>query len=106
MITTDDFIDLINELQTLISKKNTDYGSTKDFLANFRRAEKLGFKASDAISIRISDKFSRLCTLLQNDAEVEDETIRDTLLDMAGYCLIMILAMEDEHGRTDKKSAS
>jgi hypothetical protein len=103
---TDDFKDLIIELDDLITKKNSDYGSTEDFLANFRKAERLGFQPSDAISIRISDKFSRLCTLLNDDAKVEDETLRDTLMDMAGYCLIMILALEDENGRKNQKSAS
>ena len=46
--------------------------------------------------IRLSDKLNRFKTLTRNpDISEGDESIRDTLMDLANYALMTILAMED-----------
>ena len=44
---------------------------------------------------RISDKFNRLESLILNDTqEVKDESINDTLLDLANYCVMSIIELQ------------
>lgn len=74
---------LCKELNETYEKKNHDYGNS--FSETFN---KLGIIS--AIT-RISDKYNRLvslCTLPEEERMVKDETISDTLLDMANYCIM------------------
>lgn len=49
--------------------------------------------------IRLSDKFNRFKTLSRaTEKKVTDESIRDTLLDLANYALMTVLEMEIGHG--------
>lgn len=71
---------------TTYVKKNSDYG---DSFSNVRN------KYPNAILIRLNDKLSRLETLMGGKVQqVSDESIRDTLLDMANYCLIELCEMD------------
>ena len=46
--------------------------------------------------IRLGDKFSRFKTLTQSGGQqVADESIRDTLMDLANYAIMTILEMEE-----------
>ena len=75
--------DLCKELNETYKKKNHDYGDS--FGETFN---KLGIIS--AIT-RISDKYNRLvslCTLPEEERMVKDESISDTLLDMANYCIM------------------
>ena len=68
------------ELTELLVRKNHDYG---DSFA--KQYEKYGLISA---LIRMDDKMRRLETLLDGkDAQV-DESIKDTLLDLAGYALL------------------
>lgn len=68
------------ELTDLLVRKNHDYG---DSFA--KQYEKYGLMSA---LIRMDDKMRRLETLLDGtDAQV-DESIKDTLLDLAGYALL------------------
>lgn len=74
---------LCNELNDTYNKKNHDYGDS--FGETFK---KLGIISAVT---RISDKYNRLvslCTLPEEERMVKDETISDTLLDMANYCIM------------------
>lgn len=45
--------------------------------------------------IRLGDKFNRFKTLSRNgDQKVNDESIRDTLIDLANYAIMTVLEME------------
>ncbi len=45
---------------------------------------------------RMSDKWNRFEELvLNNDIGTEDETIKDTLMDLSNYCNMTILELED-----------
>jgi hypothetical protein len=46
--------------------------------------------------IRLNDKLRRFCTLSRNGGQqVKDESVRDTLLDLANYAIMTVLEMED-----------
>ncbi len=83
MITKEDvefaLAEAVNVLIDLILSKNADYGNSF-----FLLREEYGFKAT---LIRLTDKLNRLKTLEQKIAQV-DESIEDTLKDLAGYVLL------------------
>lgn len=70
----------------LYEKKNHDYG---DSFAKMRK------EFDNAILIRIYDKFSRLKTLKSGaEQKVSDESIKDTLFDLANYCIMELIEIE------------
>lgn len=80
--------EICNQLNKIYEKKNHDYG---DSFGN--TYEKLGIISAVT---RITDKYNRLCSLATKEAEVEDETIEDTLMDMANYCIMTLIEREQE----------
>lgn len=80
---------ICNELNTLYAKKNHDYGDS--FHISFVE------EGMAMARIRLSDKLNRFKTLSRsNKQEVADESIRDTLIDLANYAIMTILEMENE----------
>ena len=66
--------------------KNSDYG---DSFVKVRE------EFPNAILIRLSDKLNRLKTLYSGKEQmVQDESIVDTLLDLANYCIMEIIEIE------------
>ena len=83
---------LCQELNTLYAKKNKDYGDS--FHQTFLEE---GYAMS---RIRLSDKLNRFKSLSRRGTqEVKDESLRDTLIDLANYALMTILEMEGENDR-------
>ena len=79
---------LCEELNKTYEKKNHDYGDS--FGETFN---KLGIIS--AIT-RITDKYNRLvslCTKPEEERKVKDESIEDTLLDMANYCMMTVIEL-------------
>lgn len=69
---------------TTLLRKNADYGSS------VWRPPVLAPDCSPGVAIRVrmSDKISRLQTLMQSSGEVADESIDDTLRDLVGYGIL------------------
>lgn len=81
-------LDICKEINDLYAKKNHDYGDS--FHQTFVEE---GFAMS---RIRLSDKFNRFKTLSRGtEAAVKDESIRDTLIDLANYAIMTVLEMDD-----------
>ena len=97
---TDEVVQFANEAKQcveLYSRKNHDYGNSFD-------------KGMDNIGIaygvgRIYDKMNRLVTLTKKEAQVKDESIDDTLRDLACYSMMMLAyrkrQIEKEHSKID-----
>ena|ERR1700761_8826226 len=79
-------------------KKNSDYtGAGANPFANFEMVEHLGITSTEiGIMTRLSDKMSRLSSLLKKQNEVADESIEDTILDAANYLLILAAFLHDK----------
>ena len=79
---------LCEELHKLYEKKNHDYGDS--FHISF---EEEGMAMP---RIRLSDKLNRFKTLSRPEKKnlVSDESIRDTLIDLANYAIMTICEME------------
>jgi hypothetical protein len=73
---------ILNEIRQLYNRKNADYGDSFD-----KTLDEFGLVAS---ATRMSDKFNRFKSLIQNPAQVPDEKIEDTLIDLASYAMMTI----------------
>ena len=82
---------ICKEMNEIYFAKNADYGDS--FSETFN---KLGLIS--AIT-RISDKTNRLQSLCRKEAVVKDETIRDTLLDLANYAIMTAIELDGQKPR-------
>ena len=75
---------LCNEIHELYEKKNSDYGDSFIKVRN---------EFPDAILIRLSDKMNRLKKLMihPETQQIKDESIDDTLMDLANYALMELV---------------
>lgn len=73
------------EALELFKKKNKDYGDS------FAKYGPIG------IIVRIGDKISRLNSITKNAVHmVDDETLRDTLIDLHNYSGMAIMLMDEK----------
>lgn len=81
---------IARELAALYERKNTDYGDSFG-----RSVEKYGLISA---LTRISDKFNRLESLILKGehAEVSDESLDDTLKDLAAYCIMTVVVRQQQ----------
>ena len=85
--------ELCKLLHEIYANKNADYGDS--FTEMFAE-----FGIITAIT-RIGDKFNRLKNLYKNQSQqVKDESVRDTLLDMANYCIMTVMEMYNQKKTT------
>lgn len=81
---------ICTQLNNTFVKKNTDYGNS--FGESY---EEWGLVAA---VVRMDDKMRRLKQLTKgNEAQVKDESIRDTLMDMANYAIMTVMELEAEN---------
>lgn len=74
-------------IETFI-RKNHDYGNSFD-----KSLDKFGLVAS---IIRMGDKMNRIESLIHTSAKVKDESMRDTLLDLANYAVMTVMWMDNQ----------
>ena len=73
---------IVTETMELCIKKNKDYGSSvQDTFEKFGDISYL---------VRITDKYNRICSLLNGEGEIKDESIDDTIRDMANYSFLWL----------------
>lgn len=78
---------ICNDLADLYRRKNADYGDS--FGKSF---QEYGMAMP---CIRLEDKLNRLKSLTKNGgAQVKDESIQDTLLDLANYAIMTVIEMQ------------
>lgn len=72
-----------DKIKFTLFKKNQDYGDS--FHKRFKE-----YGMTSAL-IRIEDKVERLKHIIKNGIDVKDETIDDTLQDLAGYAILTLV---------------
>lgn len=88
------FDEVCKELSSLYAEKNRRYGNS--FADQFK---KRGLVMS---AIRIEDKFRRFDELVSNPSDDGgDESIEDTLKDLANYSIMTIMAIREQRGDTN-----
>lgn len=80
-----EFKEVTEWMNNVYERKNADYGDS--FSKTF---EEFGLTSS---AIRINDKTERFKKLIKQEARVPDETIKDTLLDLANYAVLTLVEM-------------
>lgn len=79
--------EICKEINNLYERKNHDYGDS--FHQTFVE------EGMAMARIRLGDKFNRFKTLSRSgEQKVNDESIRDTLIDLANYAIMTVLEME------------
>ena len=79
------FKNLTNKMSETYERKNHDYGDSFN-----KSLDKFGLIAS---VVRMNDKMERIESLMNKEALVKDESIKDTLLDLANYAIMTIVWM-------------
>lgn len=84
----DYFDDILKEMSEVHQRKNADYGN------NFhKRYEKYGFLTA---LLRLTDKMERLENIYEKGKiQVKDESVEDTLLDLANYAVMTIVELKN-----------
>lgn len=78
---------LLVEMHDIFRRKNKDYGNS--FVSVYNDEGMAAFR------IRLSDKLDRFKKLTKtNEQNVKDESIKDTLLDLANYAVMAVICME------------
>lgn len=104
-MTKDQYLDLLEKklklCLTIARAKNADYAVDSDPFKNFRLCEALGVSTVESgMIVRMSDKLSRITNLLSKEASVKDESIHDTLLDLANYSIILSNYIESKQKKS------
>lgn len=85
------FKQIANGLTELYERKNADYGNS--FSKTF---EEFGMTST---LVRLSDKLERLKTLSKKEAQVKDESIQDTVMDIAVYAMLTLMELMNKDGK-------
>ncbi len=76
-----EFLEYTNHLANILNQKNLAYDDS--FTKSVDEDGLLVLK------IRLGDKFNRICNLIKRgELKENDESLEDTLLDMAGYAIL------------------
>ncbi|ENK0837108.1 DUF1599 domain-containing protein [Clostridium botulinum] len=78
---------ICEELNKIYKDKNHDYGDS--FGETYK---KLGIISAVT---RLTDKINRLQSLVTKEQQVKDESIKDTLMDLANYAIMTLIEMGD-----------
>ena len=86
-----EFLSICREMADLYAAKNWDYGDS--FGKSFAEW------GMTMPCIRLTDKLNRLCSLTKNSSQrVQDESIEDTLKDLATYSVKTLIELRREKG--------
>lgn len=87
--------EIVQKLIATYVRKNTDYGhSFSKIYSSF---------GLESTVIRLFDKIHRLEALCKQEARVQDETIDDTLKDIANYCIMTLIIRRMDNGKPESK---
>lgn len=89
------FLEVLDEMAQIHIRKSADYGDQDDPLANVRASADWGVDPWVGTMIRATDKVIRLQSLLAN-GKLENESARDSFLDLASYAIIALILMEED----------
>ena len=79
---------ILNELRSIMMKKQEDYGPLNIALAPGG--------AMNGLRVRMYDKLARLNNLADKDATPNFESVEDTLIDLANYAIIGLLVQRGQ----------
>ena len=85
---------MITQMKETLFKKGNDY-SNEDRLSNFKLAGAIcGLKAEQNCLSLIATKVARLGVLLNSDKEPNNESVQDSVLDLANYSILLSMILK------------
>ena len=95
----------LKEIGDLHDKKQIDYGTSGDPFANVRGSQEWGIPPWIGAMVRANDKMHRLQQFARKGF-LANESVKDSLLDLAVYSLIALVLLEEEEERETRKNPS
>lgn len=89
---------IVDKMQETFLAKNHDYGNS--FATTWKE---FGDKGPVTGVVQISHKYHRLLNLTLGAKAKVDESIDDTLMDMANYCILTLMELEKDRARKNEK---
>lgn len=87
------FMSITQNMTKTYAAKNHDYGNSFN-----KSLDRFGIVAS---IVRMGDKMNRIESLTKKEAQVKDESIKDTLLDMANYAIMTVMWLDKTRKDTE-----
>jgi len=97
------FYELLEKIADTHNRKNSDYARKGEPLSNLKYSEKyFNIDGYLGTAVRMADKWERFCNLIKKDLKpsVKNESIKDTLEDLAVYSLLEIILIEEYERKT------
>jgi hypothetical protein len=79
---------IFDEAEKLLLKKHKDYGP--------KNISGSPGGALNGLRVRIHDKLARINNLYDSGSTPENESLRDSFIDMANYAIIALLVLDDK----------
>lgn len=80
-------------------KKRADYASDDNIYLNFdRAAAEVGLSPQDIVDVMVAIKNGRIANLRGREEEVKNESVADSYLDRAVYCILAYGLYLRDHG--------
>lgn len=79
---------VFDEANALLIRKHDDYGPTN--IANAPGG------AINGLRVRMHDKMARINHIIDTDAVVKNEPLRDSFIDLANYAIIALMVLDGE----------
>lgn len=97
------FDTMVNSMRDTMLKKGNDY-SNVDRLSNFKLSGAIvGSTPEQTCLTLIAIKVSRLGILLNTNSKPNNESIQDTLLDLANYTILLGMIIQDSKNLKNKR---
>lgn len=82
---------MCDKMVEITARKNSDYSLFDDPFYNFKLCELIGVASTmQGFLTRMLDKISRINSFAhKGKLEVKEESVQDTLLDLANYCILL-----------------
>ena len=98
--TCKEFEDIQSEMFELFLRKQADYGPTNVGMGSDVVDTDDKVKRSLAgLSVRMNDKIQRLLNLTFNNRDPKNESVEDTLIDIANYAVMALIVQRKVWGR-------
>jgi len=90
------FLEITEQMKSIIFAKGNDYAN-EDRLSNFKLAGNISGLTPELNCLSlIATKVARLGVLLNNDKTPNNESIHDSLLDLANYTILLTMILKDK----------
>jgi len=90
------FLEITEQMKSIMFAKGNDYAN-EDRLSNFKLAGNISGLTPELNCLSlIATKVARLGVLLNNDKTPNNESIHDSLLDLANYTVLLTMILKDK----------